>query len=394
MNATLLKWILTTFIFFAYTCSNAQQIHNYKEVLNQILINNENIKVAKFKYEAELKNNKSNVFDDPIAINYSLNPKDHEYNIRQGFYFPTVYFQKDKYSKELSSKAELELLLAVREVVDKLNIAFIESLFYIKMKRFKEEIYIFTDGFLESQDSLIADSPIELKRVRLAILDYRTNNHNFYRELEMKNNLLKELNGGIPIEVVVGDVSHIPIPIGEYNAQEIVKNSLELKMADINYNIKKRAVSLSNQNWIPKLSLGYTLTNNIDNVPSGHKLQVGVIIPVWNNAAKVTVAKLNLLSSNHLKTATEIEMNNKINNLILKYKSYRVLLGDYEQFFPKNYLVELKTLLDSDSIDVFSFFQEVASYQDAYFNYCLVEKELFLIINEISKYEYPNQVNL
>lgn len=392
MKISFSKLILALFLSFTTLFSYSQEGHNYQYVLNQVLINNEGIKASKFKYEADLKNNRSNVFDDPISVNYNLEPSDHEYNVKQGFYFPTVYAQKNRYSKELSSRSELDMLLTVRDVVYQLNMTFIETLFYIKMKRFKEELYEFTDGLLDNTDSLklIADSPIRLKRINLAILDFRTKRDNILRELEIKKGQLRELNGGKEIEVVVGNVSHIPIPTGEYDTQAIVKGSLELKIADLNYDIRKRELSLSNQNWIPKLSLGYTVTDYLDQTPATHKLSAGITVPVWNNAAKVSAAKLNLLSSNHLKNATQIALTNKMDALIIRYKSYRELLEDYETFFPKNYLVELKSLLDSGSLDVFSFFQEIASYQEAYFYYCSVEKELFLIINEIAKYKYPN----
>lgn len=392
MKISFSKLILALFLSFTTLFSYSQEGHNYQYVLNQVLINNEGIKASKFKYEADLKNNRSNVFDDPISVNYNLEPSDHEYNVKQGFYFPTVYAQKNRYSKELSSRSELDMLLTLRDVVYQLNMTFIETLFYIKMKRFKEELYEFTDGLLDNTDSLklIADSPIRLKRINLAILDFRTKRDNILRELEIKKGQLRELNGGKEIEVVVGNVSHIPIPTGEYDTQAIVKGSLELKIADLNYDIRKRELSLSNQNWIPKLSLGYTVTDYLDQTPATHKLSAGITVPVWNNAAKVSAAKLNLLSSNHLKNATQIALTNKMDALIIRYKSYRELLEDYETFFPKNYLVELKSLLDSGSLDVFSFFQEIASYQEAYFYYCSVEKELFLIINEIAKYKYPN----
>ncbi len=389
--------IYMSFIILMLLSVNGSAQSTMENVLTEIKKNNKSIIASTQYWEAEKLNYKTGLTPANPTVEYDylygspVNAGNQtEFSINQQFDFPTAYFKKNQLANEQSARAQFQLTATQQDILLEAKNACIQLVYHNKMqiqlskqKKNTEKIVADFNKRLETGDGNILD----VNKAKLQLLEINKAVQNNQSEINQLNQKLIELNGGNAIiftDTVYNELPLIP-PFeqleSDYESNDPLRKNLEQEKI-----IAEKKVSVSKSLSLPKIELGYHYQGFKGQNYKG--IHTGISIPLWEN--KNTVKQKN---AEQLFAGLELEAHINehyyhIKHIYEKYANLKIILSDYQTVFTTlNSAALLNKALALGEITTLQYFLEINYYNQAYYNYLESEKEYFLTIAELYKYQ-------
>ena len=370
------KYITLLFLIGSTTLSAIGQT-NIESVLQQVESNNIQLKansqlLKADKWEAKSTNNLEN---PNVSYSKVWDSKDHketdiEMSVTQAFDFPSTYFSRRKANNArlkgmeayYNSQRQSILLVAKELCLDiiKLN----------QEKQILQERMQYAQQLLNAYNTMIRSgnaTKMDFNKIKLDVLNQRTEFTMVSNELKKKEAELTVLNGNIEIELTTlnnyGDKMVLP-NYGEV-INEITELNPDIQQVKYEYNSALKQVAVHKAGWLPGFDLGYKRTSGPGRHSNG--LLVGVSVPLFNNRGKVTMAKATAISKLY---EQDIVKNQVLSDSYQAYQEAETLasqIADYEGLIDiEESLRILKLALEGGELSVTEYFVEIGiMYQSA-----------------------------
>ncbi|UKI46748.1 MAG: TolC family protein [Phocaeicola vulgatus] len=272
------------------------------KVLQSVLEHNKELKAGSSQTEAQkLQARTENNLPDPeVSYVHQWGNKEGmgfsgEFVASQSFDFPTLYSQRSKRIKAESRSLDSQFALLRQQVLLQAKQVCLDLIYLNQLRSLQKDRLHNADilsRFYASQLEKGATNVIETNKVDLELLNAR--NEARQNEVAIKGKLeeLKALNGGI--EIAFADSIYLPgneYP-EDFNAfcMQALESLPEIQSLRENQAVAARQLTVSKQQWLPNLTLGYRM-----NPASGGErydgVLVGISIPIFANRNKVKQAK-------------------------------------------------------------------------------------------------------
>ena len=206
-------------------------------------------------------------------------------------------------------------------------------------------------------------------------------------QIKQLNQKLTELNGGIPIEfsdTVYQALTSVP----EFNTlmDSIESKSPILKSLQQEREINQKKVELSKAMALPKMEVGYRNQTLLGQQFQG--VHFGLTIPLWENKNTVKLQKAQILLSEVKVEEHKNQHHSEIQQLYEKYQNLNTTLTEYKEILAAIDNIELlRKALKLGEISSIQYFTEIKYFYNSFDKYLHLEKEYYLVIAELYKYQ-------
>lgn len=389
-----LIFLLTTFFKI-----NSQTINtgNIDQILLNISKNNKSISAGKqYSDMKKIEFNTGLTLNDPIVeFDYLWgSPADAgnqtELMIAQSFDFPSVYSNKIRLAESQSKQSVYEFGILKQNILLEAKKTCIELIYRNRLSMQLAERRIsnekLTGDFqikLEKGDGNLPD----LNKAKLQLIEINNEYQKNITAINILNQKLTELNGGIPIflnNTAYPDVSELPDfdkLESEIEASDYARKILEQEKV-----IAKNSIDLSKSQSLPKFELGYHYQGILGD--KYHGIHLGISIPLWENRNKVRLQQSKFLYSDLEIQNHQNEHYYEIKMLYENYLNLKNTIEQYESVFTTLNNTELlnKSLVLGE-ISTIEYFMEQSYYYNAYDNFLEIEKDYYIVIAELYKHK-------
>ncbi|RLA16990.1 MAG: CusA/CzcA family heavy metal efflux RND transporter [Gammaproteobacteria bacterium] len=345
MNKKLASLVLIGFLTFAGSQNSFAQeeepVINTKdltveEALTIAFENNPSLKAANFEIEKQENLNSAAIDFEKTSVTYSrgqLNSSetDYQWEITQGFKFPTVYGTQSKLQKEKVALSESTMQLQKNNLERKIR-AIYSQLQYAKSRlvligelenEFRNFAIIAEKRFETGETNLIEKMAAQGKReeVRLLKSESRLDVENLLKQLQFLLNVEEE--------VTISEVELTKIPF--VMVDSLSSESPFLMIQEKKVAISEREHKLEKAQFLPDISAGY-FNQQIEGVKNFQGFQVGVKVPIflWSQDGKAKAARVNSEIAQLNYEQTKLDMNAVLRSNIQEFEKHQASLNYYE----------------------------------------------------------------
>ena len=242
--------------------------------------------------------------------------------------------------------------------------------------------------FYASQLEKGATNVIETNKVDLELLNAR--NEARQNEVAIKGKLeeLKALNGGI--EIAFADSIYLPgneYP-EDFNAfcMQALESLPEIQSLRDNQAVAARQLTVSKQQWLPNLTLGYRM-----NPASGGErydgVLVGISIPIFANRNKVKQAKAeHFYAETRLDSQSDAEKA-QLRQLWMKAGELRKSIQEYSSVLKQqDNMALLNKAIQAGQISMIEYFVNVSTFYQSMHNYLQLQNEYQKVMAELYRF--------
>ncbi|MFC2104605.1 TolC family protein [Bacteroidota bacterium] len=380
-------------ILFAFSLNSFSQ--SFDKILKAIEQNNKDLQAGSKYVESKSYEYKLNNLPEGPEISYGYFPDNSStpgtkeiFEVSQSFQMPCFYRNQSAYSKLMIGQEELKYLVLRQNILREAKDLLIEYIYLIKQisindkrLKFAEDIY---NAYLIRNE--VGDiNALELNKTKLHLLQVRKQEGNLKLEILAVKENLKNLNGGIELNIEVSDyplesileLDSVLFSRMEYDP-EIMYNQKVLEASDKNIKVIQNL-------QLPEFNFGYGSETVSDEKFKG--FLVGVTIPLWNSKRAIQQVKaesdfysLNYSAITQSKlTETNVQYK-KVQSLKGNLESYEMVLGSMnnEELLSKS--------LELGEISVIEFFTEMFYVYEVYDDYLAVEKDYHQALSDLYKF--------
>ena len=304
-------------------------------LLRSIEANNPMIKSSVKWLESEKYRSKTGIYPEnpDITYNYMWGSPDaignqQELEITQKFRFPGYYFARSSMQKMEFGQSEIVvektindiLFKAHNEIITLIWLAKKELTLSNKLKESSDLLALMQEGFERKEFSKPA-----LDKVRIYHLNNQTAMAKLKSEILVHNEILQQLNGGIPVNFILNDYP-IPVVLPAFDSLQAKLTGFnpDIRIANLNMDLSGQKVKVENMNRLPKIEAGYKGETILNQKLNG--IHTGISIPLWENKNKVKQAKIeeNWSQLNYDQVVSEIT-----SSLKAAYSNAQAVLQNY-----------------------------------------------------------------
>ena len=304
-----IKIVLYLVICFGNISASGQitrETGSINELLRSVETHNTELKAFSQRMQAQKTENKlSNNLPDPTVSYSHLWGADNssetigELIVSQSMDFPTLYHTRRQLNRQKNAMADHEYQLKRREILLKAQeIGFDIILLREEQLLLKErhqnasELAILYQQRIESGDANV----IELNKVKLELLNAKTEASINETNLKKKEEELIILNGSIPFQTEQLTYPAIVLPTDYAEIKDDVLNGeLALAALEQESRVGHNLLKVAQESWLPKLEIGYR--RNTESGAPFNGFVVGFSVPLFENKGKVKMARQQLLST-------------------------------------------------------------------------------------------------
>lgn len=381
-----------SFLILATASLNAQ--NNLENVLSEIGKNNKSIIANQQFWEAKKLLYKTGLTPENPKFEYEnlrgSTSNQIDYYLVQSFDFPTSYIKKNQVANRQIEQSEFQEAAYRQDVLLKakqhcLTLVYLNKKQVELSKRAKNamKIYKAYQQKLDAGDANILD----LNKAKLQLLNSENEMRINQSEIDLYNQKITELNGGVAIQFTDEKYPLVPI-LPDYETLEatIEKNDPNLKSIHQQNEIDQKKLELSRALALPKFEGGYRSQEFAGQTIQG--VHLGITIPLWENKNKVKHQKSHLKFNDLQVEEHQNEHHNEIKQLYQKYTSLNIAIEAYQKLMNT---VNNNDLLDKaltlGEISSLQYFMELNYYYDSYDNFLALENDYHQVIAELNKYE-------
>ena len=391
MRNTIMLLLLLVFAMKATAQSNIDN------VLAAIKTNNKSI-IAEVQYwEAEKLQYKTGLNPDNPVVEYDYlkgSPANAgnqtDLTISQSFDFPTVYTKRNQLAKGKIAQTEHKLNAARQDILLEAKMTCIELVYLNKLRNQlierKSVLEVLLRGFqlkLEKGEGNILD----VNKAKLQLIEIKKEYQENASLINQRNLKLTELNGGNLISLL--DTVYPVLPLippfeqleSEYESNDPLRKDLEQEKSNA-----RKQIEVSKALAFPKLELGFHYQGIIGQNYNG--VHTGLTLPLWENKNIVRQRKAAELFADYTLQAHVNEHYFHIKHIYEKYSNLKIILNEYETSLPdlRDYKL-LNKALTAGQFSAIEYFMEASFFFTAIDNYLETEKEYYLTVAELYKYQ-------
>ncbi len=364
-------------------------------LLDRVIQNNPTLTGAGQYYENVLIASRTNLFPDNPELEYAYlwgspdNLGDRtDFSISQSFDFPGVYTKRAKLSKggvekagKIVSNVRQEIILDARELwIEKVYINRIQSIVNNRLDKAEQ-----VNSYLKIQFENGEIGRLQYNKVLLLLSSLRSEMSMLEAESAALDSEISRISGGYPINI--DDSSYY------FTDQTILDSVLQVSLSDPMYQAYQQEVELQNlqmkltrASGMPKFKTGYYSEKVLGTRFQG--VQLGITIPIWENANKVKAAEGEIISA---ELAADKYRSDEIAGIIQLHTRYRSYQKQQEELSLALVLgndPEIMALaFESGEISLVEYFYETDLYYHVQKELLVAEKQLLLAEAELTKYE-------
>lgn len=393
-----IKIVLYLVICFGNISASGQitrETGSINELLRSVETHNTELKAFSQRMQAQKTENKlSNNLPDPTVSYSHLWGADNssetigELIVSQSMDFPTLYHTRRQLNRQKNVMADHEYQLKRREILLKAQeIGFDIILLRKEQLLLKErhqnasELAILYQQRIESGDANV----IELNKVKLELLNAKTEASINETNLKKKEEELIILNGSIPFQTEQLTYPSIVLPTDYAEIKDDVLNGeLALAALEQESRVGHNLLKVAQESWLPKLEIGYR--RNTESGAPFNGFVVGFSVPLFENKGKVKMARQQLLSTELSKEQVKSETSyNALQNFREAQKT-KLLMDEYASLFKEHSdLLILKEALKSGQISLIEYFSEAAIIYQSQLNYLQLENKYHKTVASLFK---------
>lgn len=363
-------------------------------LLRSIEANNPMIKSSVKWLESEKYRSKTGIYPEnpDISYNYMWGSPDaignqQELEITQKFRFPGYYFARSSMQKMEFGQSEIVVEKTINDILFKAQNEIITLIWLTKkeltlsnkLKESSDLLALMQEGFERKEFSKPA-----LDKVRIYHLNNQTAMAKLKSEILVHNEILQQLNGGIPVNFILNDYP-IPVVLPAFDSLQAKLTGFnpDIRIANLNMDLSGQKVKVENMNRLPKIEAGYKGETILNQKLNG--IHAGISIPLWENKNKVKQAKIeeNWSQLNYDQVVSEIT-----SSLKAAYSNAQAVLQNYmniKEIAADPSLSESTfLLLKAGEISFPEYLSEVQLIFENQLNFLEVERDYFLLLNKIT----------
>jgi len=274
--------------------------HPIDSVLAAIESNNVSLKVLNSSNEAEMIGAKSannlgetSVQYSPFYANGVSGVASSELVVSQNFDFPTLYAARNKANKMKGEELAHLYNLARRDIRFAARTLCLDIIHLRKKQSLLDRRTVIADSLMllygrkfDNGEATI----IELNKVKMERMELTSEAEELQAALQTALTQLTAMNGNQPLELNCSEYPVLPLlPDDATLAEQYLSENKEILVAEAQTKSAKQNISVSKQNSLPKLTVGYRRNTNLDDAVNG--FLVGASIPLFSNRHKTREAK-------------------------------------------------------------------------------------------------------
>ena len=137
---------------------------------------------------------------------------------------------------------------------------------------------------------------------------------------------------------------------------------------------------------LPKMEAGYRYQSILGQQYQG--IHLGLTIPLWENKNTIKFQKAQALFSEVRVEEHKNQHHSEIQQLYEQYQNLNITLTEYKQILATiNNTTLLEKALKLGEISSIQYFMEINYFYSSFDNYLQLEKEYYLVIAELYKYQ-------
>ena len=356
-----------------------------EEVLQSVLQNNKEWQATTSqseaqKWQARAENNLPN---PEVTYSHLWGNKEGmgftgEFIASQSFDFPTLYAQRNRLNRERTTMYDAEALrqqiLSQAQTVC-LDLIYLNQLHKLLAQRLANAEAL--SGYYAEQLEQGNTNIIEVNKVNLELLNARNASRLNEADLLAKQQELVALNGGVPIafcDTLYRSSYDYPTDFETYRLEAMAAWP-ELQALRSAEATAIRNITISKQQWLPGLTLGYRM-----NPSSGgdryNGVMVGISIPLFANRHKVKQAKAERIAAeSRLQSQSDATLAN-LRQLWTRAGELRKSIDEYAAILRlQDNISLLNKSLRAGQISMIEYFVNVATFYDSMENYLQLQND-------------------
>lgn len=305
--------------------------------------------------------------------------------VSQELDFPTLYAARSKANDLQAKELDLQYRILRRDILleaKQLGIELcqnmqIQSLLQLRMATADSLLHAF-----EKRLSLGDASLLDINRIKM---DRMSVSAEYIKNEARRTSLLADLqrlNGGQKTDSYFAELRNQPISMFE-TADEGFRPSLETYSAEASLKSSQQSVLMAQQNWAPKLTLGYRRNTELREASNG--FLVGVALPLFNNSGKVKAAKMQRSAAELNLSDAQVEQTMRHDNLIQQYQHYRLLLEAYDEPLMQQTLSLLHKAVMAGELSVIDYYTEADRIYSLLLERIDNEAEYVKVLSELNR---------
>lgn len=373
----------------------ARETGSINELLRSVETHNTELKAFSQRMQAQKTENKlSNNLPDPTVSYSHLWGADNssetigELIVSQSMDFPTLYHTRRQLNRQKNVMADheyqlkrREILLKAQEICFDIILLRKEQLLLKERHQNASELATLYQQRIESGDANV----IELNKVKLELLNAKTEASINETNLKKKEEELIILNGSIPFQTEQLTYPSIVLPTDYAEIKDDVLNGeLALAALEQESRVGHNLLKVAQESWLPKLEIGYR--RNTESGAPFNGFVVGFSVPLFENKGKVKMVRQQLLSTELSKEQVKSETSyNALQNFREAQKT-KLLMDEYASLFKEHSdLLILKEALKSGQISLIEYFSEAAIIYQSQLNYLQLENKYHKTVASLFK---------
>ena len=404
-----MKRILILAVALALTAKGHAQ-EGMEAILQQIARNNKALQantqlIASQKLESKATNNLAN---PTLSYSHLWDSDDKnitvgELVISQSFDFPSLYATRNRVSRLKSTALDAQsaavrqqvLLQAQQLCLDIVLLHQQQQLLDERLKNAEELAQMYAER-LKTGDA----NALETNKIKLELLNVRTESRTNATTLQNKLKELTALNGNLPLApgrpqpepampgpeaLGLTDYTPTPLPadftpvLNELLAADPALQALQHESA-----AARKQVSVSKQGWLPQLELGYRRNTETRHPLNG--IVVGFSFPLFENRHQVKMAKSQALNVDYQKEDALLQASSALWQLYDEARSLQQSIDEYKETFARQRdLSLLRKALEGGEISMIEYFVEVSVVYQSKANLLLLENQYQKVMAQMYK---------
>lgn len=373
----------------------ARETGSINELLRSVETHNTELKAFSQRMQAQKTENKlNNNLPDPTVSYSHLWGADNssetigELIVSQSMDFPTLYHTRRQLNRQKNAMVDHEyqlkrraILLKAQEICFDIILLRKEQLLLKERHQNASELAILYQQRIESGDANV----IELNKVKLELLNAKTEASINETNLKKKEEELIILNGSIPFQTEQLTYPSIVLPTDYAEIKDDVLNGeLALAALEQESRVGHNLLKVAQESWLPKLEIGYR--RNTESGAPFNGFVVGFSVPLFENKGKVKMVRQQLLSTELSKEQVKSETAyNALQNFREAQKT-KLLMDEYASLFKEHSdLLILKEALKSGQISLIEYFSEAAIIYQSQLNYLQLENKYHKTVASLFK---------
>ncbi|MCP4551445.1 MAG: TolC family protein [Bacteroidetes bacterium] len=313
-----------------------------------------------------------------------------EFEISQGFKFPTSYAYKNTISNLEIEKTVYRRSLFQLEILLETKLVCVEIIHLNKKKLELNERLNYAQQLVSNLQSKLNNgytTQFELDKAKISELSIQNEVLQLESQLSQKTDHLTELNGGNVITITETEYLVQTIPSSFDVLFEHIEEIDPLKkLIELEISIAELDVKLTRTGALPDFQIGYKSERVMSDKLVG--IHLGMSIPLWENKNKV---KESIINMDHMKSNIVDHKNEHFfltKSLFDEFTSSKIRLEKFQDLWDQlNFLQNIEKALEEGEISSTEYFIELKLMYEIKDNLLNIEKDYQLQLTHLNKYE-------